>query len=297
MIPTSERGSIRIIHLQPKKEPLNPTLVFVGGMGSSVEDWRWLLHGVCETRELYYIESREKHTSTYSSRNDFSAPTLANDLEAVIKHLGLENGSFTLAGSSLGATTCILYATKAEILPSGIVVVGPVTRVPAKFWHKRVTYVPHLILTAAKPFWKWYVRNFVVDPKKDPEQAAKGLRNIDNAHMGKLMKGARHLIGLDINDELCKVSVPTLVLGASWDKAHSADTSKAIADGLQKGFYVDILTNARAHEYVALEVMDMFYRGEPIEGIREIAETPYDWQKEAFEASAAHDERAQPAHE
>ena len=250
------KGTIRVYKISPKEPTQMVPMCFIAGFASSIEDWRWVIEGVTRKRTIYYVETREKDSSTYTKRDSFELNELVSDIDSVIKKLGLKK--YYLAGSSLGASMGLIHAAKGKNKPKKMILLNP--RPAYKFSRIVIiaTFLPSYFLRAIRHIISWVVPNIILR-KGDIEQKRKAIRNVYRSDLGKVAKLVNRLNGFKITPVLRYVPGEVLIIGASKDGGHGALDAEEIAARISNAKYMDIGTNARAHEYEMVNIIDNFF--------------------------------------
>jgi pimeloyl-ACP methyl ester carboxylesterase len=197
---------------------------------------------------IHYVDTREKASSRITGKTDYGVEAVARDIVRIVAHYGLRSGKYVLIGSSLGATAGIDALRSLPEQPLCLALVGANARFRVPLWGRiLVTLFPPRLYLIIKPFIKWYLRHFRLDPEHGRIQYEKYSQNLDAADPWKLRKACLALAGYQIWDYLPLVKVPTLVFGASKDTLHEPDNIVKIMEGIEGSAYRDLQTNERTH--------------------------------------------------
>ena len=237
-------------------------LVFVAGWVSVIEGWRPLLEVLVPNRPLHYIETREKRSARYTkdrlSPADFEVARLADDLCVVAKALKVDRDRTVWFGSSMGSNA-ILEALKHQRLPArGAFLIGPNAEFRFPKWGLPILRLPAVAYHPAKRFALWYLRNFRVDAKSEPDQMRRYVRTLNAAEPVRLKLSARAVLDYSVWPDLETVVAPVAIAYASSDILHGKDEALAIVDRLPNGRAVECLSNTYMHRADVAKEIDEF---------------------------------------
>lgn len=265
---TVEEGvSLRLYEWRPVKDDGADPILFVAGWISLVTGWVPLLEKLVRTRQVYYLETREKESAEISSDlmrpSSFSVPRLAEDLVEVSNQLDLDLERTVLFGSSMGSNA-ILEALKGDRLKvKGAFVVGPNAEFHFPWWGRPLVHLPPWVYSAAKPFVLWYLRTFRVNTREDPEQMARYVRTVRAADPKRIMLSARAVIDYDAMPGLETISSPVAVAYAANDTLHGSEEVQRIVDAMPQGVAVMCPSNTYMHTAEVVTDLDRFLFGSP----------------------------------
>jgi pimeloyl-ACP methyl ester carboxylesterase len=261
MIELSEGARLRLVTFEPAEDPGHPAVVFVPGWISQLEGWRDVLVEMSRHFRIYLIETREKISSEMNRNATYSVESIGDDILHLIEKLGLEDGSYLLFGSSLGATVILDCYHRIPEKPKCIAVVAPnaVFHVPV-YW-KVIVYLfyPRLYLLL-KPAIKWYLKHFRLNVQVDLAQYQKYCRALDAADPFKLKKAAMAFWKYTIWDRLKTIDRPVLLISASQDKLHEPENMKRMMEMLPDAIFEDMGTNRNTHTAAVVDVIRRFLK-------------------------------------
>lgn len=243
---------LQVFEWHPEQETGAEPIFFVAGWISLVTGWRPLLEKMVETHPVYYIETREK----CSARIDrslmrapaFSIPRLAEDLIEASAQLGLDHEGTVLFGSSMGSNA-ILEAFKNGRLPArAAFLVGPNIEFHFPAWGRvAVHVVPAWLIQRLKGFVIWYLQQFRVNAKDDPEQMARYVRTVRAADAARLKLSAKAVQGYTVMPDLETIQAPVAVAYAGSDSLHGEREVQKIVDAIPAGTAVRCPSNTYMH--------------------------------------------------
>jgi len=264
-IPVSDGVKLKVMSWHPSDPAHTDPLVFVAGWVSVIEGWRPLLEVLIPHRPLHYIETREKRTARIAPRRlrteSFTVARLADDLCAVADALAIDRSSAVWFGSSMGANA-ILEAAKGDRLPArGAFLVGPNAEFRFPWWGRPMVYLPAAVYRPAKRFAIWYIRNFRVDAKAEPDQMRRYVRTLNAADPVRLKLSARAVIDYTAWPGLPTITIPVAIAYASSDMLHGEGEAKAITAELLSGQAIECPSNTYMHKAEVAKEIEEFIAG------------------------------------
>jgi hypothetical protein len=118
-----------------------------------------------------------------------------------------------------------------------------------------------------KAIAKWYLRNFRLDPVKEPEQYEKYASTIDAADPYKLKPNAMAMLDYQVWDRLAAVKEEVLIVGASSDKLHGLDNLIRMAQLMPKATLVSMESNKITHSEEAGRLLGGYFNGESLAAV------------------------------
>jgi pimeloyl-ACP methyl ester carboxylesterase len=260
---TVEGGvSLRLYEWQPEDVGQADPILFVAGWISLVTGWAPLLEKLVPTRAVYYLETREKESADlapgHMRPDGFTIPRLAEDLVAVSEALGLDRDRTVLFGSSMGSNAILEGLKGGRLAAKAAFLIGPNAEFHFPWWGRPLVHLPPWVYSAAKPFVLWYLRNFRVNSREDPEQMARYVRTIRAADPERIMLSARAVINYDAMPGLETVTVPVAVAFAASDTLHGENEVQRIVDAMPRGRAVSCPSNTYMHTAAVIADLDRF---------------------------------------
>jgi pimeloyl-ACP methyl ester carboxylesterase len=256
---------LRLYEWRPEDNRAADPILFVAGWISLVAGWAPLLEKLVQTRPVYYLETREKESAHISPEfmrpASFSVSRLAEDLIEVSNQLKLDGDHTVLFGSSMGSNA-ILEALKGDRLTArAAFLVGPNAEFRFPWWGRPLVHLPPWVYNAAKPFVLWYLRNFRVNVRDDPEQMARYERTVRAADPERIMLSARAVIDYEAIPGLETISSPVAVAFAASDTLHGEEEVRRIVDAMPRGTAVSCPSNTYMHTAQVIADLDLFLTG------------------------------------
>ena len=250
---------LRILTTKPSNAEVDLPLVLVPGMGSIPWGWDVVLMGLKEFMPIYYLETREKKSSKPPKNARFTIERMARDLKQVIEQLGLNDEKYFLMGSSMGGSVIVEALRTHLVTPLGTILVGPTLKFPYPYWLKYLIYpVPAFFVTLIKPLVRLYIHMLLVDTKKEPLQAIKYDKVLDEFEPWKMKKLGIHIAGFDGWKGLENIKTHCLLVGASLDKMHKSEATKKIATIIPYADFVDLGSNKNTHDMPMVETVKKY---------------------------------------
>jgi pimeloyl-ACP methyl ester carboxylesterase len=243
--------SLRVMQFRPRKEAAAGPLLFVPGFASSIYGWVEFLREIVPLRPVYYLESREKSSAVIErerlTAGDFSISRMARDLVEACGELGIEQPQMIVAGSSLGATALIEALKHGRLRARAGFMIGPNSDFRAPWFIKGILLLPAGTYHLVKHFVLWYLKNFMVDAVREPEQMQRYRDTLLSADPHRLKKTAQSAIGYTIWRDLETVAVPVAVTLASTDKLHTGHNIQQLTGSLPRATIIRCESNRYMH--------------------------------------------------
>jgi len=258
-VQTLPEVALRVIEFKPSSPGNNPVVVFVAGWVTQISAWKEVLQEMTRDFRVIYLETREKISSKIQGRAVFDVESIGKDIVEVVEHFDLEDQSYLLFGSSLGATAIVDCARFLKHKPLCLVLVGPNAhfRVPRLGKWVVTPFYPGLYLLI-KPMVKWYLRTFRLDIEHDYAQYSKYCQALDAADPFKLKPALLALSTYEIWPYLSYIKCPSLIFGAEKDKLHEPENLHKIVRSLPNCHYIDLHTNQGTHSREVVEHLKIF---------------------------------------
>lgn len=264
----SDGVGLRVIDFVPADDSASkPMVVFVAGWISLISGWKGFLRRLTETHRVLYVESREKFSSRVVDvkATEFDLPRVTRDVQEVIEQGVPAGRAFVLSGSSLGATAIMEYLmTQQGPQPIGnaLIAPNPELRFPAPIM-AIIKLFPPRAYAPVREFAKWYLRNFRLDPKKEPEQVEKYENTLDQADPYKLKKNVFALMKYRAWGRMHRITQDCLIIGASADKLHGLENLERMIAEMPKARLEAMASNKATHEAGAADLVAAYVDGLP----------------------------------
>lgn len=227
-----------------------PVLLFVAGWLSALSGWHEVLEEITPHYRVIYMESREKRSARLPAGPlpRFDIDRLADDIGEVAAELVPSGTPLYVAGSSLGSTALVRAMSGGRVSPKGAFLISPVTAFAFPAWGNFIIrFLPPCFFTVIRYLIVWYLVNFRVDKKKEPEQAQKYTRTVMDAEPIRLKANAGALNGYTIWDDLPGVATPVVVIGAASDKLHGVEEITKMAGSMPEARVEVMESNKETH--------------------------------------------------
>jgi pimeloyl-ACP methyl ester carboxylesterase len=242
-------------------------IVFVPGWVSTLAGWAALIRPMARERDVYYIETREKssalidHTA-HLTDDAFSIAQNARDIIKICDHFHINSPQTLACGSSLGATSLLEAMKGGKLKIGGAFLVGPNSEFRAPKTLSWILYLPAFFYQPIKYILLWYLRNFRVDAKKEPEQMRRYEETLNNVEPIRLKHTARSVIlgKYTVWSGLETIQAPVSIAYAATDKLHSLENIQKMAKQLPLGRLHPCPTNLYMHSAKLLVDINAFDR-------------------------------------
>lgn len=257
---------LRVMSWQPRRPVSEDPVIFVAGWVSAVSGWAPLLKAMAAVRPLYYIETREKISARIEKENlqpgDFSIRRMAADLISVCRQLEIAVPSATVIGSSLGATTLLEALKEGKLTAGNAFLIAPNSDFRAPWHIRRMISLPASLFHGLKHLVLWYIRNFMVDVKNEPEQMRRYTETIKAAHPQRIKLSAQAAVDgrYEVWPHLETVRIPVALAYAPTDKLHSAENIRLIAARLPRAEIIVCPSNRYMHRPELMADFEAFVR-------------------------------------
>lgn len=248
----SDGVTLKLYEFKPQGCDENaPVIVFVAGWVSLIEGWQDVLKVLISKYRVIYIETREKKSATLpvGEYPEFTIKRMAQDIHEVITERISKKTPFYIAGSSLGSTVTLDYLSNSDFRsPEKSVLISALGEVNFPFWGKLIIncfppsayfFIKHIVI--------FYLTNFRVDKKKEPEQAEKYRGTISSAEPKRLQANARTLFDYSVWDKLSGIDSEVIIVGAKTDKLHGVDVLKRMVRLIPKAKLEMMESNKETH--------------------------------------------------
>ena len=227
-VSVSDGVVLKVFDFLPEKYDVDaPVIVFSAGWVSIISGWKAVLNVLIPKYRVLYVESREKKSASLpvGKYPEFTVKRMAKDLDEVISKKVPETTPFYIAGSSLGSTVVLDYLSNPDFRsPEKSVLISALGEMHYPVWAKLIiNYFPPSAYVVIKHIVTWYLINFRVDKKREPEQAEKYKGTINSAEPKRLQANAKALMDYKVWDKLPAIDSKVIIVGAKTDKLHGID--------------------------------------------------------------------------
>jgi pimeloyl-ACP methyl ester carboxylesterase len=264
MIQVANQVKLRVFSYSSAYETGNNAIVFVGGLSTMMESFKYIIHELTRDFPFHYIETRDHSSSQIDGKVQFDIKTSGLDIVKIVEFLRLEDEKYTLMGYSLGATIIADCFSCLKTKPQQMIFMEPTPVFHYPKWGlKLIKASLGLKSKPLKPFVKWYMRNFVIDKKADAEMVKISSNALDSADPEKLKKTILDVVDYTVWDKLETIACPVLILAASNDTFHVHAETIKMASLLKNCRYIDLENNQRSHSIEAAEVIREYVKSFP----------------------------------
>ena len=212
-------------------------------------------------RPVVYVETREKRSARFPRpprAEDFAIGRLADDLVAVCRRLGLDDGRTALFGSSMGSNAILEALKHGRLRARSAFVVGPNATFTPPWWGRGLVALPVAAYGLIREPLIWYLRRFRVNAREDPEQMRRYERTLRSADPLRLKLSARAVAGYDARPGLETIAVPVAVAYAEADTLHDAEPIRQLAERIPVGETMTFASSTAMHREEVVEPLERF---------------------------------------
>ncbi len=265
MIAVDEAVRLKVMVFKQTKARGKAPIVFVPGWVSSLSGWAALIKPMAAERDVYYIETREKCSALINNNarltdDAFSILQNAQDIIKICDHFHINSPQTLASGSSLGATSLLEAMKGGRLRCGGAFLVGPNSEFRAPRSISWILSLPAFFYHPVKYVVLWYLRNFRVDAKKEPEQMKRYEETLRMVEPIRLKHTARSVIWghYTVWSGLETIQVPVAIAYAATDKLHSLANIQKMAQQLPFGRLHPCPTNLYMHSEQLLADINAF---------------------------------------
>ncbi len=158
-------------------------IVYVPGWGGTIEGFYDVIGSIDEAIDLFYVETREKRSSTLGPRARFTMDRIAADVGYAAEHFGLADNGYLLLGSSYGAAVAAQGVADGVLRPALTILYDPMPRLWIPRWVLKclAPVANESLLAALRPALK----RIVLAGMRERTQRGRAARFIDAADLAK----------------------------------------------------------------------------------------------------------------
>jgi pimeloyl-ACP methyl ester carboxylesterase len=218
----------------------------VPGWGADWEYFVDLFDEVDEEVPLYFLESREKRSSTMAPDASYSMRRFARDVAVAIRALGLDATGYVLVGTCFGSGVLLETLSRKLANPAISVLFDPMPRlwVPRWILHWIVPVLPISLIAILRPS----VRRALLYGMEEEAQRERTRKIIDSAVLPKWKPGSFQIRDWSAFDVAPRVTNEVHVLNAASDRFHDGSVYPVIAKLMPNATYVRFFVEGRDRE-------------------------------------------------
>lgn len=232
-VKVSDGVSLKIIDFTPAGDGSErPVIVFIAGLVSLIGGWQNVLKQLTPRYRTLYIETREKKSARLPTDRtvDFSIHRMTQDIAEFLEQWVPPERPFCFVGSSLGSTIILDYLSQDSRQSFDAFAIAPNCEFRVPLWFLLSLWLlPPFFYPAIKVTLKWYLRNFRLDRRREPEQVKKYEGTIDEAEPKRLKACALAIKDYTLWDKLPSIKAPVFVIGARTDILHEVEEIERMA--------------------------------------------------------------------
>ncbi len=242
------------------KEEESP-LIFLPGWVSVIAGWRDFLAAVVTNRPVVYIETKEKHSARIGhpvSEEDYGIERMADNLIKAFEALPFSVENAVISGSSYGATIALEAMKHGNVSPKGAFFVGVNTEFAAPWAFRLLVQFPAWVYHPSKYFVLWYLRHFMVNTEKEPEQMQRYEETLLKAIPARVKYSVKAAFPYSVWQDIETVSAPVGVAFSDSDTLHTPENIERLLQTLPQGIEVRCPTNKYMHSAALAEDFETF---------------------------------------
>jgi hypothetical protein len=243
-----EGAELRVFHFVPRKPAARRPVVMVPGYGATPEGFQDFYAALKDTAELFYLETREKSSSTVSHRHaDMSVSRSARDVQQALSFLGLAGGrDFVLVAPCWGATIVLQGLVEGCLAAPTVLVADPMHTLWFSKWLLRYVspVLPSFSLQALRPI---FVRAMLGD-MGEPTQKQRAYAFVYGADLWKWKKTAEAARDVELFGKLSGIHGEVFVLNGTHDRIHDQRHYPRMAQEMPRGRFIYMPTDEGQRE-------------------------------------------------
>jgi 3-oxoadipate enol-lactonase len=225
------------------------TIVLVHEMGGSLESWDEVAPRLAPARRVLRYDTRGAGLSS-KVRGALNIDTMADDIAGLLDATGIK-GKVALAGVAVGGAIALHFAARYPQRTSAVIVGSPAIsieedRKPAALARVAEIEVKGMAYAVEGSMQNGYPSELRDNAARFATYRARWLGNDPSSYATIY----RMLAGMDLTDELKRLSCPVLVIGGEFDRVRPAALSEATAkiiptaryERLRTGHYMAVQT-------------------------------------------------------
>ncbi len=245
----------------PKGKNDEIPLLFLPGWVSVIGGWQDLLKAVLEKRPVTYLETKEKHSARIGHRvgvEDYRLERLAEGLLRAVGSLPFPIENTIVSGSSYGATIALEAMKHGRLKPKGAFLVGVNTEFHGPLAFHLLVQCPAWIYHPSKYFVLWYLRHFMVNTKKEPEQMRRYEETLLKAIPERVKYSVKAALPYTVWQDVETVSAPVGIAFSDSDTLHTPENIERLLKTLPHGIEVRCPSNKYMHSAALADDLETF---------------------------------------
>lgn len=247
-ISVEENVELRVLsYCQSTGTPGIPVLI-ISGLATMVESFEQVINELSKNSPVYFIETRDRHTSRIEGEAEYGIPAMGRDIVKIVEALGLKERNYVLMGYSFGASIMSECYSLLREKPKCLIFMEPTPEFHYPGWSLIVIrLMGKPLYRILRPAAKWYMRSFYINTAEDNEMAVISGRSLDNADPVKLINTILAIAPYQVWPKLDGLTCPSLVVGTSKDRLHVPEDILRMVGELRDCTFIDMETNLRTH--------------------------------------------------
>jgi pimeloyl-ACP methyl ester carboxylesterase len=247
-ISVDERVELRVLYYCPATETSGIPVLIISGLATMVESFEEVIFELSKNSPVYFIETRDRHTSRIAGKTEYGIPAMGRDIVRIIEALGFKDKDYVLMGYSFGASIMSECYSLLREKPKCLIFMEPTPEFHYPGWSLVVIrLMGKPLYRILRPVAKWYMRRFYINTAEDNEMAVISGRSLDNADPVKLINTILAIAPYKVWPKLAGLTCPSLVVGTSKDRLHVPEDIQRMVRELRDCTFIDMETNLRTH--------------------------------------------------
>lgn len=265
-IPVAD-GAIRALHINPSTATSKRPVVFIPGWGSDPTAFKGLFNALQDSTECYWIETREKSSSSIDRRKGiFTMEEKARDIAIAMRYFGLDKkDDYVLMGTCWGSAVILNGIIEKILKAPTVVAFDPMHKIWfSDFFLRHISpKLPVWAISMLKPLLRW----IALGSMKEEEQKRRAESFIDNAEIWKWKRTAESVVDYELYGRLHSIEDEIFVVNGTKDKIHDWRHYPEITRQIPKGRFIFMRTDEHHRERLMGIMAREFAAIEKAEGI------------------------------
>jgi len=218
----------------------------VPGFNSYLFAWEEFIKKVQKSKlsaNIYFLETREKDTS-FVATTDFSLERYGKDILEVIKQLELVEEKTVIISSSISSSALLWLFARKKVHPCYAFLVSPLPCLPypkISVWYS-LFLPPKVHQKVTKPLSKFFSHFFTWPDTRQHQYVLYGINRINWEKFSMFVNSIKDFNIL--REELEKIAIPVVIVGAKKDKGHPIRYVKKIAKTIENAEFFEAKYNS-----------------------------------------------------
>ena len=231
------------IDLNYKSEGNGETVVLIHGLSDNLLYWEPLVQNLKKDYNVLRFDLRGHGESPLGS-DEITADLFADDLKNLLDDLNVKKAH--IVGFSLGGVVALNFSVKYPQYVSSLVLMSSFFKCTSSM-NEFFNLMLEAVDIGYEEFYDYMVPLVlcpeVIEANKDELEMIKQY-NASNANIDAIKKASFACINFDVEDKLCDINVPVLVLAGRYDDISTVEMQNELSDKIKDSEFV-VLENVR----------------------------------------------------